>query len=121
MASAYKLLKITVACNDISAMTVFYSSVFNVEFDEHDFGFKVYSTKIGDINFLFCPNDIAGVEAKQNRHQFDYITNEIEKIIERGLASGGSIHSELLKTDTESTVTLFDPDGNTMNFIQRDK
>jgi len=38
---AFKLLKITVACSDISAMTEFYSSVFNVKFQGHDFGFKV--------------------------------------------------------------------------------
>lgn len=116
---SFKLLKITVACTNISAMTDFYSKVFNVKFEEHDFGFKMYSTKIGDISFLFCPNDIAGVVAEQNRHQFDYIVDDIEKLIERGLASGGSIHSELLKVENESTVTLFDPDGNTMNFIQR--
>jgi len=117
--SAFKLLKITVACTDISAMTAFYSKVFNVKFQEHDLGFKMYSAKIGDISFLFCPNDIAGVKAEQNRHQFDYLTDNIQEVIENALITGGSIHSELLKAGTESTVTLFDPDGNTMNFIQR--
>jgi predicted enzyme related to lactoylglutathione lyase len=116
---AFKLLKITVACSNISAMTEFYSSVFNVKFQGHDFGFKVYSAKICDIYFLFCPNDVAGVKAEQNRHQFDYITDEIEKVIERALSTGGAIHSELLKEGNESTVTLLDPDGNTINFIQR--
>jgi len=115
----YKLLKITIACNDIDAMTAYYSKVFNVKFEEHDFGFKMYSTKIDGLDFLFCPNDIAGVDAKQNRHQFDYITDNIKDVIDNALSTGGSIHSELLTTATESTVTLFDPDGNTMNFIQR--
>lgn len=119
--ASFKLLKVTVACTNISAMTEFYSKVFNAKFEEHDFGFKMYSTKIGDISFLFCPNNIAEVKAEQNRHQFDYITDNINEIIENALSSGGSLHSELLKTETESTVTLFDPDGNTMNFIQRGK
>jgi len=119
--ASFKLLKITVACTDIDAMANFYSKVFNVKFDEHDLGFIMYSTKIGDISFLFCPNDVAGVVAEQNRHQFDYITDNIQEIIDNALNAGGSIHSELLKTDKESTVTLFDPDGNTMNFIQRGK
>ncbi len=116
----YRLLKITIACNDIAAMRAFYSKVFSVKFEEHDFGFKIYSTVIGGLNFLLCPNDIAGVDAKQNRHQFDYITDKIQEVIDNALSTGGSIHSELLKTGNESTVTLFDPDGNTMNFIQRD-
>lgn len=114
-----KLLKITIACTDISKMTEFYSKVFNVEFKEHDFGFKMYSTKIGDINFLFCPNEIAGVAAEQNRHQFDYIAENIEEVINNAVSAGGAIHTELQKTETESNVTIQDPDGNTMNFIQR--
>ncbi len=117
--ASFNLLKITIACTDISAMTAFYSKVFNVEFKERDFGFKMYSTKIGDINFLFCPNEIAGVIAEQNRHQFDYLVENIGEVIDRALSAGGLLHTELQKTETESNVTIQDPDGNTMNFIQR--
>ena len=74
--AAFKLLKITLACSDISKMTTFYKNVFDVSFVKHEMpGFTMFSTKIGDINFLFCPNQIAG-------------------------------------------VTIIDPDGNTMNFIE---
>lgn len=115
-----KLLKITLACTNLEKMTEFYSSVFNVNFSEHEFpSFKMYSGKIGDVNFLFCPNEIAGVEAKQNRHQFDYSTDNIDEVIEKGIYSGGRIHTDLQKTENESFVCLFDPDGNTINFIQK--
>ncbi|MBS1494465.1 MAG: VOC family protein [Bacteroidetes bacterium] len=114
-----KLSKITIACTDILKMTEFYSKVFNIRFAEHEFpGFKMYSSKITDINFLFCPNEIAGVIAEQNRHQFDYVTDNIQEVIDNTLSSGGSMHGELQKSDNGSSVTVLDPDGNTINFIQ---
>jgi predicted enzyme related to lactoylglutathione lyase len=116
---SFKLSKITIACTNISQMIAFYSKVFNVKFAEHEFSdFKMYSVNITDINFLFCPNEIAGVTAEQNRHQFDYTTDNIQEVIDNALSSGGSLHSELQKSDIGSSVTVSDPDGNTINFIQ---
>jgi len=112
--------KITLACTNISKMPEFYSKVFKADLKEHNFGdFKMYSAKLGNLRFLFCPNEIAGVDANQSRHQFDYIVENVNEVIEAGLASGGSIHSELQENDSELFVTLLDPDGNTINFIEK--
>ena len=117
---SFTIEKITMACTNISKMPEFYSKVFNTPLKEHNFGeFKMYSAKIGDLTFLFCPNEIAGVDANQSRHQFDYIVENINEVIKAGLESGGSLHSELQENDMESFVTLLDPDGNTINFIQK--
>lgn len=115
-----KLRKITLACTDIQKMINFYSSVFNSEFIEHQFPrFKMFSAKIEEINFLFCPNEIAGVEAKQNRHQFDYECEDIKSIMKIALENDGEIHSDLQENTDELFAAIFDPDGNTINFIQK--
>lgn len=117
--AAFKLLKITLACSDISKMTTFYKNVFNVSFVKHEMpGFTMFSTKIGDINFLFCPNQIAGVIAEQNRHQFDYIVEKLQHVIDASIKHGGKQQGDVQRSIEEKSVTIIDPDGNTMNFIE---
>lgn len=115
----YKLLKITIACSDLLKMKAFYSNVFNEPFIKHEMpGFTIFTAKIGEINFLFCPNQIAGVIAEQNRHQFDYIVENLDSVIELCKKNGGQVYGEVQRSLEEKSATIIDPDGNTINFIQ---
>lgn len=116
----FSISKITLSVNNMEEMIHFYSIVFGAEFREIEgYGTKLYTTVIAGSNMLFCPNDIAGVDANQNRHQFDYFVSELDSVIEKVKASGGRIQGNIHQTRYYKSISAIDPDGNTMVFIQK--
>lgn len=115
-----KISKITLAITNMNEMLEFYSSVFNAKFREIDsYGTKLYSTRISGMNYLFCPNEIADVKATQNRHQFDYFIDDLKELIEKVRSANGIIQGNETLTQNYKSVSVVDPDGNTMVFIQK--
>ena len=115
----FKIVKVTIAITKVNEMVKFYKNVFNINFKESPvYGTTLYSGKFGDLNILLCPNEIAGVKAEQNRQQFDIVVPDIEKIIQAAKNAGGSIKGKINVTEKQKTVTIVDPDGNTIVFIQ---
>ena len=114
-----KISQVTLAVTNSKEMVNFYRNVFNAQFNEFDaMGEKMYSGNISGLNLLLCPNTIAGVDAKQSRHQFDYDTEDLDVVVKSALDSGGSVMGDIAENDKQRYATIIDPDGNTMNFYQ---
>ena len=111
--------KVTIAITNVDAMVEFYSNVFDVKFSTFDVGeLQLYSGRIAGLNVLLCPNELAGVEAQQNRTQFDYVVSDLNRIKERALEHGGTI-KEGQGDVSAGFITVIDPDNNTIVFIHQ--
>ena len=74
------------------------------------------SRHIGRDPLVICPNEIAGVEAKQSRHQLTLRVADLLGLLQLVEIAGGGVHTAA----AESVVSaiLRDPDGNTIEVIQ---
>ncbi len=110
-----KIDRVTIAINNMPAMLRFYNGVFDADLKLID-GTEFYAGTLAEgITVLFCPNDIAQVDAKQNRQQFRFIVEDLKPIRERAAEYGGHV---LQQGDTPdaTTIGVMDPDGNTIEF-----
>lgn len=116
---SFRIGKVTMAITDMEQMVKFYRETFGVELKgfEGFGGHMFYSGTFLGMQMLLCPNAIAGVEAKQNRHQFDIITGDFDGVLARAATSGGSVHDQG-ESGGVRYATLIDPDGNTMVIIE---
>ena len=113
----FKISKITIAVTNINAMVTFYKTVFKCEFTENKvYGTTLFSGTLGDIKLLLCPNEIAGVKAEQNRQQFEFTVKDLDVLIHDAKTAGGTIKDEIHTSGKERSVTVVDPDGNTIVF-----
>ncbi len=120
MAKNIKISQVTIAVNNIEKMAEFYGNVFSTELESFEaMNSKFYTGIIAGIFTMFCPNSIAGVSAEQNRHQFDYLVEDLDEVIKIALSSHGTLKEEISVNEKEKVGTIIDPDGNTINFIQK--
>jgi catechol-2,3-dioxygenase len=105
------LKKITLAVNDLDAMTAFYSKLLGLDFSD----LKIYNStvkvaQINGIQLMLCPNNIAGVQADQARHQFEFSVNSLMEI------SLNEYFKTFIATEMSNSteLTLIDPDRNTI-------
>ncbi len=116
---SFKISKITLAVNHAKEMADFYNTVFDCQLKEFEaFNSTLYSGNFCGINLLICPNQIAGVEAQQNRQQFDIEVNDIEKVIKIAISNGGKLFQEITTNETSKTAAITDPDGNSIVLIE---
>lgn len=110
-----KIDRVTIAINNMPAMLRFYNGVFDADLKLID-GTEFYAGTLAEgITVLFCPNDIAKVDAKQNRQQLRFIVEDLKPIRERVTEYEGQV---LQQGDTPdaTTIGVMDPDGNTIEF-----
>lgn len=122
--------QITLATIHTEAMVTFYEAVLGSGLTGFAaYGTTLYRGKLGGVDLLFCPNDIAGVVAEQSRHQFtiavpdlsaallaaDGTEGSVEEVRREGSA-GVSAHG--VETPTVTSAILRDPDGNTIELVQ---
>ena len=106
---------ITIAVNDMEAMRNFYQAVFKLEFEAFELaGNKLYTSHWGEIIFTLCPAALAKVEAKENKHQFDVLVDDLEESMIVVLKSGGSIMGDKTDNSTQIEIGIRDPDGNSL-------
>ncbi len=112
--------KITIAIENIKQTVEFYSKTFCIDLNEIDCGdFKMYIGKIGDIQMLFCPKSIAGITATENTTQLRFVVEDIKSILKKGIQFGGLQISNIQKENGVKTSALRDPDGNSIEIIQK--
>lgn len=110
----------TIAVTQMKAMVNFYTQVFGIEFKANEnYGITLYNGKLGEINLQFCPADIAGISATENRHQLDIVVSDLNKAIEAVEANGGQLLQEVVETETAKSVGVYDPDGNSVVLVER--
>ncbi|MEM7297350.1 MAG: VOC family protein [Bacteroidota bacterium] len=115
MAIDYTIEGMTLAVHQMDKMIQFYSNVFNIQFEAKEmFDNTLYSGTWGDLKVLFCPAELAGNEARQNRHQFDIITTNLEGCIDNVKMNGGSLMGEISEDDNMKSIGIYDPDHNSI-------
>jgi catechol 2,3-dioxygenase-like lactoylglutathione lyase family enzyme len=107
--------RITLAVTHMAEMVTFYNNVLNAEMVQVG-NSPFYRGTFAGTSLLFCPNDIAEVDAQQNRHQFR-IAADINTIRVRVAASGGEIINDGEEAGRK-ILGVRDPDGNTYEFIE---
>lgn len=116
--ATFTLDHITLASTHTAAMVAFYNSVFDaslVPIAAH--GSTLYRGSLAGIALLLCPNEIAGVQAEQNRHQLRFRVSDLAQVLERVQAAGGTVDADQGDTQT-ARAAVRDPDGNTLEFVQ---
>ena len=112
MSAVPTVSQLTLAATNVEAMTAFYDAVFACGLEPVSaYGSTLYRGQLHGVPLLLCPNSIAGVEAAQNRHQFAYDVDDIETVKAVALGAGATLVCE-----DDSSVTVADPDGNTIVF-----
>lgn len=76
----------------------------------------MYHGRLAGVPLVICPNEIAGVEAEQSRHQLAFRVADLAAILSQVESAGGNI--ETPKSDSLTQAILRDPDGNTVEVIQ---
>lgn len=105
-----KLVEISLAATDVPAMVRFYDALFDTGLQAYEaFGTTFYRGELHGVRFVLAPNDLAGVEAKQNRHQFVYEVADLVAFLARAEDAGGTVRDA-----TDTVATVLDPDGNTV-------
>jgi|GEM_PF-669066 len=116
-AQEFRVASIALAVENLEPTVRFYEKVFNAVFEPLEgTDRKIYAGKLLGFDFLLASNELAGVNAEQSRHQFDIVVNDLDSVLQRVTEAGGTIREQ--QTDRGvRTVTIVDPDGNTMLFI----
>jgi predicted enzyme related to lactoylglutathione lyase len=114
-----RLTQITLATNNTEAMVHFYSKLFALDLQATPaYGTTLYRGTLHAVPFVLCPNSLAGVEAHQSRQQFTYSAPDLSEVITRALGAGGTVHEEARANERLASVTILDPDGNSIVFRQ---
>ena len=115
-----RLVGLTIAAVHMEGMVRFYNAVFGAGLKPtvHIGAEQFYGGAIGDLELTLCPNAIAGVVAEQNRQQFRFEVDDIEAVVEKGLANHGSEINPIDEYKGAKVASLADPDGNTIEFVQ---
>ena len=115
--SLVQLTQMTLATTRTREMVKFYNTLFGTQLQATEVsGMTLYRGTLAGIPLLICPNEIAGVEAEQSRHQLALRVPALSALLGLVEANGGVIDTPV--TDSISTAIVRDPDGNTMEVIQ---
>lgn len=111
----------TLAATHIEAMATFYNAVLEANFEQFELfpGAIAYRGTLAGMSVLMCPNTIAGVEAKQNRQQFDFLVDDVQSTMTAALANGGTQLSAVQEQNGMLVGSVYDPDGNSIVFMQK--
>ncbi len=117
-----QLENITLAAEDIEEMVRFYDAVFYCNLMPYQpFGdVNGYRGTLAGIEFVLVPNQIAQVDARQNRQQLQFAVDDVEAMIDRAIASGGNPLDEAEVRRGRMSGAVFDPDGNSIVFVEAD-
>lgn len=108
-----KLTRITIAVTDMPAMVRFYDALFDVGFAPVTaYGTTLYRGTLAGVDVLLCPNDVARVDARQNRKQLTFTVDDLDALAVRAERAGGSIVNR-----SAEALGVSDPDGNTLEFV----
>lgn len=115
-----KLTEIIIACFNLEDMVLFYHNVFDIYVKEVQIPKgKIYEGQIDDLKIIFCAASIAGITAKDNRHQLTFQIDDVKSSIEKIKQFGGSLMNELQKADNCLQIAIRDVDGNSIILMER--
>jgi len=112
-----KLDRFTIAVTNMTAMVGFYNTVFDAGLTEIP-NSPFYAGTVTEFDLLFCPNDIAEVQAEKNRIQMRFTVEDIETVVKLAKANGGGAYGDRHDTEAEIGWGIHDPDGNSIELRQ---
>ena len=116
------LVRIVLAANDTDACARFYTALLGIELEAAPVGdLKFFDGRLGSLALRIFPASIAGIEAKDNRHQLGFRVADLRGTLARALAAGGTMDEgwEVVPMQKGLTVALRDPDGNSIELFER--
>ncbi|MEZ5066220.1 MAG: VOC family protein [bacterium] len=112
------LHQITLAVEDGEAMAAFYNAVFDTGLRPFRAGkARFWRGNLAGVNLLFCPNEIASVDARQARHQFLIAVPDLVAAGRLARDCGGAVEGPLRSAGRECLVVR-DPEGNPIELIE---
>lgn len=110
-----KISELVIACFNLEGMLTFYKNVFSILFEEIKIPQgTIYNGFIDEIQITLCPADMAGIEAKDNRHQLTILVDDIKKTLDSTISYNGSVMQELVGSKDFLRATIRDIDGNSI-------
>ncbi len=82
--------RIVLAATNVDAMVEFHNPVFDAGLAPMCRS-PLHAGSLAGTEPWICPNDIAEVDAQQNRHQLRIAVDDVSALIDRALASGGTV------------------------------
>ena len=115
--STIQITQMTLATTRTPEMVKFYDTLFGTALQATKaYGTTLYKGNLAGIPLLLCPNEIAGVQAEQSRHQFALRVENLSTLLQLVETAGGTIETPI--TDSMTSAVLRDPDGNTVEISQ---
>ena len=115
--SLVQLTQITLATTHTAEMLKFYNTLFGTELQPTEaYGTILYHGNLAGVPLVICPNEIAGVQAEQSRHQLTFRVSDLAAVLSEVESAGGIIETPM--TDPLTQAILTDPDSNTIEVIQ---
>ena len=115
--SSVQLTQMTLATSRTPEMVKFYDILFGTNLQAMEaYGTTLYHGTLAGIPLVICPNEVAGVEAEQSRHQLAFQVDDLPALLQNVENAGGAIQTPV--SDSSTRAILKDPDGNTIEVIQ---
>ena len=112
-----QLTQMTLATTRTPEMVKFYNILFDTALQAREvYGTTLYRGSLAGIPLIVCPNEIAGVQAEQSRHQLAFRVVDLSDLLQKVESAGRVIETQV--TDSLTRAILRDPDGNTIEVIQ---
>ncbi len=110
----------TLAVTRSEEMAAFYNQVFVAGLERIESGsLTLFRGTLAGIPLLLCPAEIAGIDAKQNRLQLRFEVEDLQSVLRAAVENGGELLGEPDDGDGEVRAAVRDPDGNSIEFVQR--
>lgn len=107
------------AITNMGPMVKFYEGVFDIHFTSQELeGHTLHNGEWDRFKLLFCPAELAGIDASQNRHQFDVEVPDLDACVQKVLDMGGTLIGDIVVNEFGKQVGIRDCDGNSMTLIQ---
>ena len=110
-----RIVRVLMAVDEPAQMAAFYNEVFGCGLVEQADS-PLLAGSLAGTAFLLCPNEVAGVVAEQNRHQFRLAVADPESVARSAVAAGGSIVNRAGSGGT-LVIGIADPEGNTTELV----
>lgn len=115
-----KIIKLNIAVSDGEKMARFYRETFGIEWQKFEYsGYNFYSAKLGEMELMLAPKEIAGVDVAVNNIQLTFEVQNIEQTLTSACDNKGKIKDEIQVQDEIKVAGLLDPEGNTIEVIER--
>jgi predicted enzyme related to lactoylglutathione lyase len=113
------LIDLTLAATDMPGMVAFYNALFHADLQPMAaYGTTLYRGRLSGLGLLLCPNEIAGVQAEQSRHQLRFRVAQFQQVLAQAQAAGGTLRGEVLGEVGKRLAAVVDPDGNTLELSE---